>query len=167
MKIQSIRLLCLVASIISGCAAPITYYSKTPDISKPGKIRFVMPGGAYSTVALYKENKSCIGIQRVMFFVQNGDESVYIPYRKYITFSTYIQTPGVSSFQYSGRAFSVPFESGELLVSMDFDDEKAYTRIQKRDDILGWVPVSGVIERKMVQPFLESGSWCEEAQDLL
>lgn len=164
MKIQRIIWIYLAASLISGCAAPITYYSKTPEPSKPGKIRFSMPGGAYSTVALYKENKSCIGIQRVMLFTPNGDETVYIPHRKYITFSTYIQTPGTLSFQYSGRAFSVPFESGELLVSMSFDKEKAYTRIQKRDAVLGWIPVTGTIERKMVQPFLDSGSWCEEVQ---
>ena len=141
----------------TGCASTIDLYSKSPEPTKPGKIRFISQDGAHVAFSLFKESRNCTGIQRVAFFQSNVDETVYLPYQKYLTFNAYIQLPGVSKFNYGGRTISVPFESGELRISLEYDSNNFYTNIEKLDSNKKWVKILNYKERQPVAPFLESG----------
>lgn len=147
-----------------GCAEPVTFFSKTQDPTRPGKVHFMAPGGVYSTVSIFKDARDCRGIQRVAFFASHVDETIYVPYQKYLTFSVYAQTPGISRFQSAGGFYSVPFESGELRVILIPTSESLVTRIERNDPKAGWTPVQGIIKRTGSQPFLSTGPWCEPAE---
>lgn len=154
--------LLVFAMLIAGCAAPITFYSKTPGSTKPGKIQFSAQNGAYTTFALYEESSNCSGIQRVSFFSLDVNETIYVPFQKYLTFSAYIQFPGYPNFKYGSSMYTVPFESGELRVLLKYDSERYFTIIERSDDGIHWEPIENAIERQPSQPFLESGPWCSD-----
>jgi len=150
----------LAAALLAGCAAPITYYSRTEDPSKPGTIRFHVDPGVYSTVVLYVDPYDCRGIQRVTFFKNGVDEVIHVPRDKVVTFSVYVQKPGGMSFQYSSMGYTVPFTTGELRVDTRFDATRVGTVIESYDPSSGWHPVQDIVERPVSSPLLESGPWC-------
>ncbi|PAR44359.1 hypothetical protein [Vibrio metoecus] len=159
---KTFNLIIVATMFLTGCAAPITFYSNSPEESKPGKIQFISQEGAYTTIALYEDSESCTGIQRVSFFQPIVDQIIYVPYKEHLTFSVYINLPNGIGFQSASRMYSVPFESGEIKVKISFDDQNMYTGIYKRDGDDNWLPVTKILERTPKQPFLESGSWCED-----
>ncbi|MDD9179540.1 hypothetical protein ERW51_01230 [Aliivibrio finisterrensis] len=159
---KTFNLILFTSIFLVGCAAPITFYSKSPDAGKPGKVHFMSQEGAYTTIALYEDSDTCTGIQRVSFFQPIVDQTIYVSYKEHLTFSVYINLPNNTGFEYASSMYSVPFESGEVKVKISFDEQKMYTGIYKRDENESWVPVTNFLERTPKQPFLESGSWCED-----
>ena len=151
----------LLAALVAGCAAPITYYSRRPDALKSGAIHFVVEGGVYSVIALYEDAKTCKGIQRVAFFEPDVDKTVYVPHGDYLTFSDYVQFPGGTSFKSGSSMYSVPFRSGNLRVSVLYNATNLFTKIERQEANGEWVLVKNAIKRKSHQPFLESGDWCK------
>lgn len=145
----------------TGCAAPITYYSPTPDAVKTGMVHFVSQGGTYSTIALYQDVRTCQGIQRVAFFKPGVDQTVYVPHGAYLTFSAYVQFPGYPRYVYGSSMYSVPFRSGDLRVIISYDSKSMYTRIERREAGGDWIVVRDAVPRQSHQPFFESGDWCK------
>jgi len=157
MKKIKYNLTLLFILILTGCAAPITFYTNAPDPTKPVKIQFIAQDGAYYTFALYKESNNCTGIQRVTV-----NKAIYLPHQKHLTFSAYIQFPGYPSFKYGSSMYSIPFNPGELKVTLKYDTERFYTLMERLDKNDKWIPITDVIERQASQPFLESGPWCSD-----
>ncbi|WP_227106649.1 hypothetical protein [Chromobacterium rhizoryzae] len=152
--------------ILGGCAAPITYYSKYEDVSKPGKIQFSAQSGAFTSVSLFSDSYECNGIQRLAFFLPGFDETVYVPAGKFITFSVYVQTPGFPEFKYGGGIYTVPFDSKEMRVNVSYKGDVVYTKIDSYDSKVGWHSAKGVIARVPLKPFFDSESWCEPISEI-
>jgi len=150
--------------LVIDCSNPIAFYSTTPDQSKPGKVHFIAAGGAHTTIAVFKENCECKGIHRVSFFAPSVDQIIYVPYGKFLTFHAFAQTSfysgGTLGVRIAGGVYSVPFESGELRVTLVPKSDNLFTKIERLDPIIGWIPVQGVINREASQPFFETGAWC-------
>ncbi len=150
----------------AGCAAPITYYTRTQNSPTEGKVNFVSEGGPYTTIALYEDARTCKGIQRLAFFKPGMDDTVFVKHSRYLTFSMYIQFPGVTKFLHSTNMFSVPFESGDLRVSVSYDKSSSFTKIERRQLGGDWVLVKDAIKRQGKVPFFESGDWCEPVTEI-
>lgn len=148
--------------LIYGCAAPITLYSITPSDSKPGKIHFSSPAGVSTSIALFKNSSNCTGIQRVSFFENGVNRTVYLPYQEHLTFAVAIMYGGYPVLTSAASTYSVPFQTGELSVSLYYDSDKLYTLIERLDENSNWVPVTDAIKRQPKTPFLESGLWCRD-----
>ena len=129
-------------------------------------MNFVSESGPYTTIALYEDARTCKGIQRLAFFKPGMDDTVYVKHSRYLTFSMYIQFPGVTQFLRSTNMFSVPFESGDLRISVSYDKNSSFTKIERRQSDGNWILVKDAIKRQGKVPFFESGDWCEPVTEI-
>ncbi len=53
------------AVTISGCATSVHYFSKTPDLSRSGKLTFRAPVGSNVTIFAFENAADCSGSQYV------------------------------------------------------------------------------------------------------
>jgi len=166
MKIATKLAAVLFCSSLTGCAAPITYYSKEPNASKPSMVHFFSQGGTYSTIALYEDAKTCKGIQRVAFFEPGVDKTVYIPAGQYLTFSAYVQFPGFPGFKYGSSMYTVPLGTGNFRVGISYNATNMFTKIERQGAGGDWVVVKDAVKRNPHQPLFESGDWCESSSEI-
>ena len=155
-----------ISALGCGCAAPITYYSESPQESKTGMVQFIAQSGPYTSFALYETPATCRGIQRVALGEQGVNKTVYVPNSAYLTFGVFIRFGGITEFDYGTTMYSVPFTSGAIRVSISYDAKSMYTTIERREAGSDWTVVNNAVARKADIPILESGSWCKSTPEI-
>ncbi|QNM98190.1 hypothetical protein [Chitinimonas koreensis] len=163
MKIKTIPTI-LAALLLAGCGTPMAQFARTAAPANPGKVQFLTQGGTYATISIYKDPVECKGIQRLAFFSTGVNDTIYVPYDKYFTFSIHANSSGAQ--KYAIGMYSVPFNSGEMRVNISYGPDAMHTSIEVRDQSSGWRAASGVVKRQVVTPFLESGAWCTPSAEI-
>jgi hypothetical protein len=156
-------IVCMLAIVSAGQASASDYLSRSETPSTPDKLAFVVPAtGMRATIVVYENSVDCSQMHVIENEKLGVDETIYVPRSRFVTFNVHLARLSGLGIKTGDVMYTVPFDSGDVRVNVDYDDKRAWASIESHTD-QGWRPAEGTAQRKFTRPFF-GNDWCPADQ---